>query len=739
MQKQNKISLRFIAAALTLCLLAGCNKAAPKKTSYNAEGEVSTAGDITAENGKYSFLWDSENNCAILKSKKTGKVWSTIPYGYLMQGEMSGVASVSLTSPLDITYIDTETLTVKDVKGSVGAVRNGRISSEKIENGVSVVYYFDELGFSVPVDYTLCDEGLKASIKINEIAESDYPIYQISLAPYMAAAQNSDDSYLFVPSGSGALIKAENRAQAAKYSEPVYGEDPVSVSYADTTYNEGIRLPLFGVKDKNDALLAYITDGAESAEITAEAGDTEVGYSSVKATFRLRGYDLTKIADHTGLYKYIKKFSDEHISLENATVIYSPIEEESADYVGMAKHYREILRRSGVLSKNEEKYPETALEIFGGALVKKLFLGLPYYSYLPLTTLKESNGIIMEFTGLTGENAVISLKGYLGGGLTPDKVGGGFTLNKKSGGKKALAELYADCEKNGNKLFLDCDPIRFSSSGGGYKVASDSVKTANKVRSTQVYYDTALNTQNKSTKDYFLLSRAKLFETAGKMNKMLDKYGIDGISLSSLSSLAYSDFDSTETFCKNGMAESVGKIYGELSKKHSVLSENANLYAAVLSSGITNTPIKSSEYGCFEKEVPFYQIVFKGSIPLYGAAVNTANDPNRVFLKSVESGIGLSFSFAKRYEEENNYLPYSALAGAIFEDTKESAAQYVKKAADYLKSVSGSEIKAHSSNGDISRTVFENGITVYVNYGRESANTPLGSVEPESFIYGKEG
>ena len=66
----------------------------------------------------------------------------------------------------------------------------------------------------------------------------------------MAAAQNSDDSYLFVPSGSGALIKAENRAQAAKYSEPVYGEDPVSVSYADTTYNEGIRLPLFGVKDK---------------------------------------------------------------------------------------------------------------------------------------------------------------------------------------------------------------------------------------------------------------------------------------------------------------------------------------------------------------------------------------------------------------------------------------------------------------------------------------------------------
>ena len=100
------------------------------------------------------------------------------------------------------------------------------------------------------------------------------------------------------------------------------------------------------------------------------------------------------------------------------------------------------------------------------------------------------------------------------------------------------------------------------------------------------------------------------------MNKMLDKYGIDGISLSSLSSLAYSDFDSTETFCKNGMAESVGKIYGELSKKHSVLSENANLYAAVLSSGITNTPIKSSEYGCFEKEVPFYQIVFYVSIPM---------------------------------------------------------------------------------------------------------------------------
>lgn len=119
----------------------------------------------------------------------------------------------------------------------------------------------------------------------------------------------------------------------------------------------------------------------------------------------------------------------------------------------MAKHYREILRRSGVLSKNEEKYPETALEIFGGALVKKLFLGLPYYSYLPFTTLKESNGIIMEFTGLTGENAVISLKGYLGGGLTPIRWAAALRSIKRAAAKKRLPSFTPIVKKTATSCF----------------------------------------------------------------------------------------------------------------------------------------------------------------------------------------------------------------------------------------------------------------------------------------------
>lgn len=739
MQYNFKKSFLAILAVLALCFQSGCGGKTAGKSVYDREGEaaVCESGQI-AENGKFRLFWDSDKNTVMLRSEKTGEILSSVPYEFLNSGVTSGIASVNLTSPLTVTYIDPETLAAKEVKGSVGAIKNGRVSSERIEDGIRVVYYFDELGFSIPVHFTLCDAGLKVSLKVNEIVETDYPIYQISLMPYMASAKNSDDSYLLVPSGSGALIKTYEREAAVKYSEEVYGEDPVGVSYASTDSFEGVRLPVFGVKSGDKAMLAIIDEGAECAAVEATVGDAEIGWSSVFATFRIRGYDLTKIADHTGLYKYIKKFSDEHVLLDSASVIYSPIEDEEPNYVGMAKHYRAYLANQGFLKTEANAAPLLSLNIWGGAMTRKLILGFPYYSYTSYTDLSGAEKILTELNSLTGQTAVVNLRGFLGGGLTPDKAGGGFKLAGAAGSKKDLAALKEKCKELGNILFLDYDLIRFSRSGGGYKVISDTVKTANKVRSSQKYYNPATNTKNKSVSEYFLLSRKALDGISDKLVKGAQRYGVDGISLASLSSVAYSDYGNRETYCKNGMGAVASKIISAAGEKYAFLGENANLYAAVLSDYLTYTPYQSSGFDCFDTDVPFYQILFKGYIPIYGSAVNSADDPETAFLKSVECGAGLQFSVAGKYSAEDNYLPYSALASADFEDLKSVIADYSEKASEYYSLVANSAIKRHNVLGNLHTTTFENGITVYVNYGAEPQKTPLGTVEPDSFIYGKE-
>lgn len=739
MQKYKRKSLIIAISVILLSLPAGCSKSTAKKAVYDSETEVTVIDSQTvASNGLFELFWDSESKAILLKSKKTGNIWSTVPYDFLNSGVTSGAASVNLTSPLEVTYIDPVTLTVKEIKGSLGAIKNGRVECEKINGGIRTIYYFDKLGFSIPVHYTLCENGLKVDIRVNEIIETDYLIYQIAIAKYMVSTPNSESSYLFVPSGCGALIKAKQRENPAAYSEDVYGEDPVGVTYADTDFYEGIKLPVFGVKDGNKAMLAIINEGAECAAVEASAGDAETGYSSAWATFRLRGFDMTKIADHTGLYKYIRKFSDEHLSAENVSVIYSPVEDEEPNYVGMAEHYRSILESKGFLKTDETDAPMLSFNIFGGAMVRKLLLGLPYYTYESYTSLKQAEDMLIELKNTTGKNAVVNLRGFLGGGLTPDKVGGGFKIEKSAGGKKEFAEFQKICSENGIQYFVDYDLIRFSISGGGYKVLSDTVKTANKARSVQNYINPATNTDNTSVKKYYLLSRTSLLKTQEDLLKSIEKYKIDGVSLSSLGTLAYSDFSNAETFCKMGMAKDAEKIIDAVAKKHRILSEGSNLYAAILSNCITESPIKSSGFDCFEVDVPFYQILFKSYTPIYGRSINASNDPNETFLKSVESGMGIQFSFAENYGPEDNYLPYSALAAGSYSDIKNEIAEYSEKLEDYYSKVAQSRIVAHSADGKLRRTVFENGITVYVNYGNEDVETPLGTAKAGFFVYGKE-
>ena len=56
----------------------------------------------------------------------------------------------------------------------------------------------------------------------------------------------------------------------------------------------------------------------------------------------------------------------------------------------------------------------------------------------------------------------------------------------------------------------------------------------------------------------------------------------------------------------------------------------------------------------------------------------------------------------------------------------------------FLKSVNDSGILRNEREGNLAHTVFENGISIYVNYGNTAVNTPLGKVEARSFIYGGE-
>lgn len=76
--------------------------------------------------------------------------------------------------------------------------------------------------------------------------------------------------------------------------------------YDLTSYTEQINIPAFGVKEKENALFAIITDGSEQAYLDWNIGSDNVGYSTVYPYFRIRGYNLVnppaRICKHKGTY-----------------------------------------------------------------------------------------------------------------------------------------------------------------------------------------------------------------------------------------------------------------------------------------------------------------------------------------------------------------------------------------------------------------------------------------------------
>ncbi|WMT43141.1 DUF5696 domain-containing protein [Paenibacillus sp. D2_2] len=146
--------------------------------------------------------------------------------------------------------------------------------------------------FIVPLIYELDGQQLLAHIDTAEVQDTEaFPIRSIQLLPFFGAAGLNEEGYIFVPDGSGALIGLnQNHAGARAYELPLYGEDatPKGNELIQAQYKEISRLPVFGLKRGDEAVLAIIEKGDAQATISAEPSGRLNSYNYVNASFRMK-------------------------------------------------------------------------------------------------------------------------------------------------------------------------------------------------------------------------------------------------------------------------------------------------------------------------------------------------------------------------------------------------------------------------------------------------------------------
>ncbi len=736
----------FLTALAILLSLTACGNEENKsvRTSYDKLkiGKGVESGNV-AENDRFSLAWDEERACVIVTDKTSGTVWSTIPYDYYKTGDTTGKPNSTMGSPLTLKYVSTKNMAaVKSTNGYTGVIKNGRISSKKIENGIKVFYCFDKLEIVIPVDYTIDSQGINISIAPKEIIEYDNLVYKISVAPFMCSAANSDNNaehYIVVPSGSGALMytNVDASGKAREYAEMVYGKDPVRHESEKTINTSAVRLPMFGAKDGETALCGIINDGAACAEIEAQTGDEKVGRSAVWATFALRGSNVSAIAFNGGQTTDVENISKDISLYEKLSVGYYPLYGEDADYSGMAS----VMRKKLQADAGDKKVSENPLNlnILGGLQVKALLLGLPYQKTITATTLDEATEIIKNVKNVSDLPMDVVLSGFGSSGLDIGKIAGGFGIDSVFGSKKDYENLSKYCDDGKIGLFTDFDIVNFNTSSNGFSKTFDAAKSSNSFTAYQYHYSVALRNTDNEYERYVLLSRASLGDAAQKLMDKANKKKISGIGLSTLGNTAYSDYDSNETGIRKGMEDDVVKIVGNAHKKGlSVLMSDANAYAAAVADKVINVPVTSSMFDVLNRDIPLYQMVFKGVTDI-SVPINTATNPRDRFLSAVECGTGMTFVLSARYESDFATSKHSAFAVSLAEDNIDLISELSKESKEVYAAVGGAEIEEHIGISDtLRKTVFDNGVTVWVNYGNEPVVLPEGTVEAKDFMF-KEG
>ncbi len=717
------LTLSFIA-----CFFTGCGKT-DETGNYTSINGAPLESGVYASNTDYELFWDNEASAVLLNSLNTEKHWSDILYDSYLEG----TSTTNGTSAITITVVDITTLEQDEVRSSY-EIEDGyaNMVCKKLDDGIRITYFFDRYEIAVPIEYRLVDDSLKVSIIASKILESGerYKLAAVTLVPNLCSAKNSQEgSYLFVPSGSGALMyTAENADGVRQYSGEVYGEDYGRQKPSSFTDDEQVYLPIFGVSEVDTAMLGIIENGAGAATIEAQAGNSRLGYSTVGVKFYMRNYDEFRYANFGTGNITTSRFAEE-LTREDVTVGFYPLYGDDANYNGMAKRYRKYLEDNNQLSETDAEYSPYSVSIIGGTEVTKTVMGVPKTELVAMTTFSMAQDIISSLTEDIGIAPIVRMMYYGDRGITPGSIGTDSKFSSVYGNKKDLAALNNYCDENNVSLFMDSEIIQFTKSGNGVSKNYDSAKTAiMHLAERHPYSPIRLMDEDKST---YVVSRELLTEIGEKSIENILDSSFKGISFSSLGAISYSDHSDGVTYAnKKGIEEQVQNIFNSASEIGLLTSTSgANSYAAVAADILFDVSTENGDYDALDEQIPFYQMVFGGYRPMYSTAVNVSANYDEAVVKAVASGMGLGFTICGDYIDMSDDLTQYKLYATYYDDNVSLINELLTKGnyKQYFDAVDGSGLSSYEIlGGGVSKSTFNNGTVIYANHNSSPADSPIG-------------
>ncbi len=592
-----------------------------------------------AENDSFRMLVDDRLANIGIENRKTGYIWWSAPLGASSDSKATPLLRSELRSSAVLRY------GIPSKRNNNNYLRSAadecRITVKDIKNGIRAEYEYSREGFSFPVEYTLEDDHLKASLIVSDIKETNAAniATEITLLGSFGAASPDEKGCFVIPDGCGALIdfETEGITDPAAYSQPVYGRDVTAVPTARGAVTEQIYLPVYGIVKEDNALLAIASKGDSNAVLTAAvSGQSGSSYDICSFTFVLRGADTYYMSGK--LSDKLTVFENGGIKSDNIEVRYYPISGKDVDYTDIAARYRKYLTdEAGVMPRTAEGEAPFHIALYGGVQKKKPVLGVPVTMRQKVTGYADAQEILSSLHDAGVSSMNVTYDNWTDDGID-SKVDTGAKASGTLGGSRALSSLQSYAEDNGIGLYPVSDDMTYYP-GNGYNSFSGSSVRISGAYSRIVSYDRAYGVPDGVRKNLSLLSPSCFTEVYTGAAESWSAAGFDGISPGGLASVLYGDYGKEPVSRFGAMTEqkeSLEKMDDSL--EGGVLARGANAYAFPYLSGITDVPLSSSQFDVFSEDVPFLQTVLHGLIPCYTEAVNGSPDPDTLLLKAAATG-----------------------------------------------------------------------------------------------------
>lgn len=214
---------------------------------------------------------------------------------------------------------------------------------------------------------------------------------------------------------------------------------------------------------------------------------------------------------------------------------------DDANYVGMAKAYRQYLVDKGSLSKvsAEENIP-FYLDTMGSVdkMVRKL--GIPFRSQVAVTSFDQAGLMLDEMSQSGIQNIKFRYTGWYNGGMShtaPTKM----KVESVLGGAKGLRKLSEKAEKLGAKVFPDVDMLFVSSNKAfdGFKPQKDSIRSLFQKTSYKGLFNVATLEYESSV---WGINPDKISGYYNKFSKDYHSLGLKALSLSTMGESLNSNF-----------------------------------------------------------------------------------------------------------------------------------------------------------------------------------------------------